>query len=198
MKPQLVLSALCMGAALFIVSCDKPQSPPPQPQQHQEAKPITVKGFYIGMSAAEVFKAIKDIPGLSPACPSEASSIPTYGFGDYQIVTGSPIVTTENGVSHSIMYFQMEHKIDGKLTGFTWESDVVNYLFHSSSLNAGEFVQQFVNSYNVPEFKYRQTPDGDGQWTYRSPDNILIVINYDKSLTMKRDNSQQDIQRSFN
>jgi len=160
------------------------QQPPPQ-QQQQAAKPITVKGFYIGMSADDVCEQIKNTPGIGyePAWIGDGTIIET-GF---QPATGK-----------SQMDFVMDGKRGGKLLGFSWYPDAVDMLFNSSSLNVNEFVQQFANSYNIPKFTSRQTPKGDWQWVYRSPDNITITILSDKGIIIEKDNSQQDIQRSFN
>jgi len=142
------------------------------------------------MSATEVFKVLKNIPGLY-----EAHFYDEDGYKDkgYNIET-APQQATLKGM----MRFYTEHKPDGRLFGIAWGSEAVNFLFNSANMNAEEFVQQFADSYHISEFTHRQTPEGNWQWVYRSPDNITITIMDNKNLFIELDGSAQDAKKSFN
>ena len=146
------------------------------------------------MSAAEVFKTIKDISGLEGA---EYWDDIGNKNGDKSKVNNIETFPLP-GTRKSLMRFYMEHTAGGKLTSFTWGGDAVDFLFNSGNLNAEEFAQQFANAYHIPEFTRRKSPSGDWQWAYKSPDNISITIFDDKNLIIEKDSSEQDIKKNFN
>ena len=71
---------------------------------------------------------------------------------------------------------------------------VVNDLFNAADMDASDFAQQFVNSYNIPEMK---VSDDMESWTYTSPDGVKVKIHDDKSVFVEKVASAQERKQSF-
>jgi hypothetical protein len=149
---------------------------------------ITVKGFYIGMPKDDILKVGKDLYGweLRNQVADYTNEV------DVQYELPNPNEPFSDGEIRFIL--DSNYRLKTLVLGYV----AVNNLFKSYNMNSQEFAQQFANSYNIPEFKHRQTPSGDWQWVYTSPDSIAITITDEKDLIINRDTSQQDIQKNFN
>ena len=83
---------------------------------------------------------------------------------------------------------------DGKVTAIRLSAWVVNDLFNAADMDASDFAQQFVNSYNIPEMK---VSDDMESWTYTSPDGVKVKIHDDKSVFVEKVASAQERKQSF-
>jgi hypothetical protein len=190
--PKIFFSLTILASAMLFVSCGKNVTAP-------QTQGITVKGFYIGMPAAQVLQQIKNTAGVYDPGVNGQGYDPSGDImpGGHDYISTDAMTSGNISEDMSRMIFLLDHNTK-KLEFIGWNRAAVDLLFNSANLNSQEFAQQFANSYNIPEFKHRQTPSGEGQWIYTSPDNIVITITDDKDLQIKRDTSQQDIQKSFN
>ena len=64
-----------------------------------------------------------------------------------------------------------------------------------SNMDASAFVQQFINSYNIPAMK---VSDNLQSWTYTSPDGVKVTIDTKKNVTLEKVESTQERKQSFN
>jgi hypothetical protein len=64
-----------------------------------------------------------------------------------------------------------------KVTRISFSGKLTNYIFSASSIEVHDFVEQFRESYNLPEFNWIV-----GGWVYTSPKGYTLTIRTDKFL----------------
>lgn len=169
------LTIIGLAAMLAMTACDAPKTP--QQSQQAPAQPkapqrLVIKGFYIGMSAEELLRTIKEVHKL-PASqfsykPQDHwATIYLGGRADEEI---NIRLNSDNKVFHINM---------GNLA--------VNTFFNAQQLNLDEFIQSFVNAYHIPEMAPRTLPDSNQRvHEYISPDGVRVDIFSDKSILIQK------------
>lgn len=165
-----------------------------QKRQHPEAfakpanKSLTIKGFYIGMPAAEV-EAVgrKTFGGIGFEGGARFGDEYNWGASLYDHMAEVRLI--------------MDSKTGGNLRVVWMNADAVNLLFNASDLNVQEFVQKFASAYNLSEFTLRSDDNGRKEYRCESSDGIEITISatpkYKKELYIHRQ-AIADVNRSFN
>jgi hypothetical protein len=178
--------------AFSVTSCDKPQPPPPQtqpPPQQQVAQPAQpqktiIKGFYIGMPAAEVVAklqgfTVQRIKGL--------------------IIAEIPSLNLEHPRSSS--YFYLDSETYGNLYELKIDCFTVDMMFSSGSLNAREFADNLSEAYKLPRFDFRQKPEGGCEYKCVTQDGVKITVSgdsgHEKELGMSK-SADAAIKKGFN
>jgi len=178
-KIGILALSLCM--ALVVVSCGKPPPPPqPQPTQTQQAPqqqpPATqpqqtkIKGFYIGMPAAEVVNTLSSLGLTTISRSGEVITVEIPRMGG----------TVENGNSKSFSYFYLDSATYGNLTELTIDGYTVDVLFNSGGMNEREFADNLSDAYKLPHFDFRLKPDGGCEYKCVTPDGLKITVSGDK------------------
>ena len=126
----------------------------------QKSRTLVFKGLYIGMPIYETLKILK--------AQCKASS------NDFRI---------EKGHDESLYLYSDQRYFgtsDNKtfLTSLTLKRDLIDQLFHTKGMTWSRFMQQFINSYNIPELKYERDFSRygvvDDIYSYDSPQGYQI------------------------
>lgn len=191
MNPGIKLVTVYVAGALLVAGCGQSNSgsagtSPGQPAA--AAKPaapkdasIKVKGLYIGMDIQTVPALLKkSLPPDFAGDVSDVTKVELLGNFPIVIFGGDVIVTAE---------------LDGKVNKIILNTSLASHLFNSADMDASAFVQQFANSYHIPEMK---VSDDRQFWTYTSPDGVKVTIDTTKAVMLEIVASAQDHKQSFN
>ncbi len=190
------LAAACVVGAILVSGCGQGSSETSSPGQSAQAakkaaaSEIKIKGLYIGMDIQTVPALLKEKFagknwGIHDVAKGDAGNFAhaiTEPENFYVAIGGGlPLGTVIAGP-------------DGKVTAIKLSGMVVNDLFNAADMDASDFVQQFVNSYNITEMK---VSDDMESWTYTSPDGVKVKIDNDKSVFVEKVASAQERKQSF-
>lgn len=196
MNAGLRLAAACVVGAILVSGCGQANSETFSPGQSAPAakkaaaSEIKIKGLYIGMDIQTV-----------PALLKEKFAGTNWGIHDVAKGDAGKFSYTITGAEN--FYVAIGGALpmgaviagpDGKVTAIRLSAWVVNDLFNAADMDASDFAQQFVNSYNIPEMK---VSDDMESWTYTSPDGVKVKINDDKSVFVEKVASAQERKQSF-
>jgi len=190
------LVAACVVGAILVSGCGQGSSETSSQGQSAPAakkaaaSEIKIKGLYIGMDIQTVPALLKEKFagknwGIHDVAKGDAGNFAhaiTEAENFYVAIGGAlPLGTVIAGP-------------DGKVTAIKLSGMVVNDLFNAADMDASDFVQQFVNSYNIPEMKLS---DDMESWTYTSPDGVKVKIDDGKSVFVEKVASAQERKQSF-
>ncbi len=156
-----------------------------------------VKGVQIGMDIRNARTAMEnaiqgqdcrlsDIEGIQDGHPEGSK---------YKFI----ILRNVNG--RYVDYFYMSSRVEadskGKVTRviLSGESGVVSTLFKSKDMSNKEFIQEFINQYNIK----RVVPDSTGTWVESTnEDGIKVLISSHKDVIIKKVTSRSERDKNFN
>ncbi|HOX40549.1 MAG TPA: hypothetical protein P5567_09635 [Kiritimatiellia bacterium] len=153
---------------------------------------LKVKGLYIGMD-------IKEVPGILK------QKFPPNTMGVHDVAKGDAGNFPDNiqGCESEDFYVAIGGMLplgaviaspDGKVKSIRLSGMVVDALFNSADMDASDYVQQFIDSYDIPEMK---VADDMESWVYTSRDGIKVKIDTKKSLFIEKVASTQERKKSF-
>ena len=150
-----------MAGAIVITGCG---DFPGLPASHLTFK---VKGLYLGMD-------IEDVPAILTQMPQSLTT-PTIVVREGEDVVLSSPRTPEHPISRS--YVIVSPDSEGKVRQIQFTGGIVGDLFNCADMDTSEFVQQFMNAYNIPEMKRGVTDDWFELpcWTYTG-DGIEVNV----------------------
>jgi hypothetical protein len=166
-----------------------------------DAKQLVIQGFFFGMTKAEVQYLIStrkdDFVGqLGPNFRTtwdELTDIEAQLGGNRHDMHGwvkHTIPEAERGYV-GFIFDDQDH-----LVQVSWNSVTVDKLFNVADMGNTDFVQAFINSYQVPTFDATVGEDGTQFYKSTSPDGYEVTIFSDKSLTFRQIPKATD--RKFN
>jgi uncharacterized protein YuzE len=109
-----------------------------------DTKPLTIKGFYLGMDKTEVQKLYQKLKSDHVA---EYISIENSEFRD--------LIQVDNEFSSMGNKIEIGYDENGKVTNIKFQYKTVDILFEASSLEAEDFVNRFREEYNIPEMEFQ-------------------------------------------
>ena len=179
---------------------------------------ITVKGLYIGMDFKTVSAILTEKLSGTDWKPYEIAINNTVGVWIRDSTTGEftadpratdIIVGDLNRPNDTDLFNQIRAKNatdsvilkgcglivadkDGKVIGIVMGKRLVNALFKADGLDDEQFVQQFIDSYNIPKMKRT----GASKYAYTSPDGVKVVLE-ERILAMAKVPSTKECKQSF-
>lgn len=161
------------------------------------AAEIKVKGFSLGMPAAEALNLLNNLfpnPQMLGDDGKEKKVYKIAKASDGYIIVwfdeskepnlANPMASVFINMQ-SVYYPLIKTDENKKVDIIQISPSISDKLFNSSTLDGQEFVQKFMDAYNIPEFK-PYTSGEESLWKYSSPEGTEIYIGTDKSIVIKK------------
>ena len=124
-------------------------------------------------------------------CPRVAESYNSEGrFVEYFVIYNQCIISKGKLIGTSAIKLD-EH---GNVNEINLDPDFVDKEFMASNMDASEFVQQFINSYNIPEMR---VSDDRKSWKFTNPEGVMIQIDTHKRIIISKVASSDERKRAF-
>ena len=149
---------------------------------------LNVKGMYLGMKITEAQTVcMKLFEGLD--FESEKRSGDNSNNSWVKVKGELPIHEVETGSQFSFILIgaakwgEVNADKNGNVYRYYFTGPVVRHIFGFTKMQTSDFVQQFANSYKIPQFNIS---DNFEYWYYDSPHGYRVRINEDKSLIVEK------------
>ncbi len=154
--------------------------------QIQKQETLKVKGLYIGMDITEAYNICAQLCKGSEYRVEDIGEVykemeHTEHNKEFGFISGGPGSLGWHG--------EVSADRDGKVTLLQFEPGLVDYLFNVGEMEVTDFVQEFANSYHIPEFKVSSSGN---YYYYDSPTGFRVEIDMGKNLTIKAIPSTQE------
>ena len=108
----------------------------------EDSKPVTIKGFYLGMAKSDVESQFEDMKNKKVA---ERISIERENYRD--------LITVDNEFGSMGNKIEINYDENGIAKSFLFQYTTVNILFTAADKSVEEFVNEFKKEYSISEME---------------------------------------------
>jgi len=179
------MAALCLFTGCNKKAQEGARVQPAKPQ------PIVVKGLYIGMPVSTLESVVREkfVGDWKIAANSSGHQ---YDIGSDRLDAAKASRGHIPDGQEVIVWYDA----DGLVKVVCLRRDAVDDLFNAAGLSVKQFVQMFINAYNIPSMDY-QTWDQGAYWEFVR-DDVACRISTDKVVFLLKTEPRSEVQKNFN